>query len=105
MGERKNYVIIDTAGRAENVKDGWGWFEILDHVVMVVSSAGSQNPLPDKLLLNGTMIIRGNLHDTAWRFSKFRNDALGEAQRKIREAYPEPATPDRASTKGGDDAG
>lgn len=90
MTDKPHYVIIDTLGRAENVKPEWDWFAILDHVYRQVGSAGGNTPLPEMLLRDGKIIVPSKLHHLAWNYGRQRQARIDEALGNARALYPEP---------------
>ena len=93
--EPPRYVVIDTRGRAENVKDGYGWFEILDWVYAQHTSAGGSTPLPDILLKDGKIIVPRRITDIAWEFCRKKRDRIDAAISQTKQEFPEPKdTPD-----------
>jgi len=90
MAKARNYVAIDTAGRAENIKPEWDWFDILDWVSRTVGSAGGNTPLPDKLLLNGEIIVPADLHTMGWKYGQAQRYEYEQARQKVRAMFPDP---------------
>ncbi|MCB8880073.1 hypothetical protein ACELLULO517_07490 [Acidisoma cellulosilytica] len=90
MSKGKHYVVIDTSGRAENIKPEWAWLDILDNVSRIVGSAGGHAPLPDKLLLNGVTIVSKGLDQIGWDYGQRRQKLNAENQAKLVEEFPEP---------------
>lgn len=90
MSEKPQYVIIDTAGRAENVKDGKDWHSILDYVFVKICGAGGSDQLPNTLLRDGKIIVPNNLHGIAWKFGDLTRKEIARAAKEVRDQFPEP---------------
>ncbi len=90
MSEKAKYVLIYTDGRAENVKDGWTWYDLLMHVYAIHSGAGSNTPLPSAVLRHGRIIVESAICDTAWPYARQRRELFDAADREARESTPEP---------------
>lgn len=86
---KPHYVIIDTIGRAENVKENHGWFDILDEVYLRFSSAGANAPLPNILLRDGQIIVPGRLWEVAVGYGLKLRTEIGRVKKEIRDIFPE----------------
>ena len=91
MKAEPKYVIILTNGRAENVKEGLGWFDILNQVADVFHSAGGNTPLGETLMRNGKIVVAEGLMDIAYRYRKADVAARNAALAEVQAQFPEPA--------------
>ena len=87
---KPHYVIIDTIGRAENVKENHDWFHILDEVYLRFSGAGTNSPLPNILLRDGQIIVPGRLWEVAADYNLKLRTEIGRVTKEIRDRFPEP---------------
>ncbi len=91
MSEQKpRYVIIDTKGRAENVKEDYRWHDILEHVYRIHSTAGGNQALPEMLLRDGKIIVPRALCSIAWDYCRLSRTLTEAAAKEAREKFPEP---------------
>ena len=91
MSEQKpRYVIIDTKGRAENIKDEYAWHDILERVYRIHSTAGGNQALPEMLLRDGKIIVPRDLCSIAWDYCRLSRTLIQAAAKEAREKFPEP---------------
>ncbi len=90
MSEKPRYVIIDTRGRAENVKEEYGWHDILEHVYRIHLSAGGNQALPEMLLRDGKIIVPRALRSVACDYCRHSRTLIEAAAKEAREKFPEP---------------
>lgn len=86
----KHFVIIDTAGRAENLGASYkDWHSILTYVYAQVCSAGGSSPLADMLIVDGVFVEK-NLSDIAFKYGRGRQRAIDRAVAEFVKDYPQP---------------
>jgi hypothetical protein len=85
-----HYVIIYSDGRAENVKDGAGWYQILEQVGLHLSSAGSSTALANILMRDGKIIIAKDLAHMGYDYLNKKNRAMNVAADEVRKSFSEP---------------
>lgn len=78
------YVVINRSGRVWNGRPGvMTWFSILDAIHVEFMSAGGEWDRPDKLLVNGEMVVASGLADIAWEYGEKLKIARFAAQDKV----------------------
>ena len=84
------YVIMYTNGKAENVKEGMTYYDILDKVYLEFCHAGAGQALPDMLFKNGKVIVKTGLCDIAYKYSKYYLASKQKFLENLKAEFPEP---------------
>ena len=84
------YVIMYTNGKAENIKEGMTYYDILNKVYIEFCHAGTGQALPDMLFKNGKVIVKTGLTDIAWKYSKYYLVSKQKFEDDLKAEFPEP---------------
>ncbi len=82
-----HYTIIRHSGRAENVKEGHSYWDVLSSVYTEFQSAGGNWDRPKMLLLNANVVVPDKLADLAWEYGQALREAQSKAVASTRELY------------------
>lgn len=78
------YVIIYNNGRAENVKEGYDFYDILTKY----DYSGSTYPY--KLMKDGKIVVDGGLDTMSWNYKSEYVKLNDERDKKLKQLFPEP---------------
>jgi hypothetical protein len=81
------FAIVRYSGRVEMAKDNLDYFGILAQVYREIQGSGSNADLPNKLMLNGSIVVDGNLDTVAWRYGNDHYAAEEAARAATREKH------------------
>lgn len=82
------YVIIYNNGRADNVKDGLSYYDILQEVYYKWVSCSSNRP--EMLFRDGKIIVKSGLSDIAYKHWNWCRVAQEKLAADMRAEFPEP---------------
>lgn len=79
MASAMNFTVVRLSGRPEFYNTAT-YFDVLDKVAVEYGSAGSNWDRPNMLLLNGKVVVKSGLSETAWKW----RERSRELQRDLR---------------------
>lgn len=102
-GEAKRYVVMRCSGAIRRMDTGISgtgtesagpYLAILDSIYQEYQSAGGNWDRPDKLFLDGKLVVPSGLADLAWNYGRDRSDATSAAQRAVQNLHIQDWAPD-----------
>jgi hypothetical protein len=101
-GEEKRYVVMTRAGNIRRFSGGLSsgteslgpYLSILDGIYIEFQSAGGNWDRPDKLFLNGKIVVESGLADLAWKYAQDRAAATQAAVNAVRNIHIQDWAPD-----------
>lgn len=90
MNNKPKIVVFYSDGRAVNIKEEIDTFyRLLDHFWIEMAGAGSSSGTPEKLFVNGNLVLEG-LWDTAWKFGHRRKELNDLTHLTLLKEFPQP---------------
>lgn len=82
------YVVLTASGRVWSGKPGvMTWFCILDAIHNEFMSAGGSWDRPDKLIVNGTVVVERGLADVAYAYGQKSNKERWAAAARVQDEF------------------
>lgn len=109
MTDKPIYTVMRRSGRIMQFRDGLagdrtetagGYLHILDVVATEMGSAGSTWDAPDKLFLNGNLVVEKGLANIAWDYRQDRIDAGEAVSRYLKNIHTPDWVPDEERKPG-----
>lgn len=103
MADKSIYAVMRRSGRMMQFRDalsgnstesGGPYLHILGVVVTEFQSAGSDWDAPDKLFLNGNLVVAKGLSDLAWKFHQDKIGARDAAYNTVKNIHMPDWLPD-----------
>jgi len=81
------WTVIRYSGKADNIKDGSSYWNVLDEVHTELQGAGSSWDAPKMLMHNGVIVISEKLADISYTYCVAKRDALEKAANETRSRF------------------
>ena len=87
MGALNRWTVIRYSGKADNIKEGSSYWNVLDDIHTELCGAGGNWDAPNVLMHNGKIVVPEKLHDISYNHCVAKRDALTKAAQETRAKF------------------